>query len=416
MAHNRKKPTPIEKQKLAQAHHKQEFLGKVRYVLNTLAGEDLYANISDQAREVIYNFRSFSYKFIPAPGECIPSNILKDAKEEIICNTKQAKINLPGGPCEVTLYDFHTVILTLMMVSTALEKYKIRNIDKIVWVCESLRTDEEFIAKATLDFYTWIIIYCLKISDISRQLYWMEQSLPRIDYKNHGIENEIIIHCTVPESKIIDIFGNPRPVTRIMAYQYNELISLSLTALQLGLKHEPADKLFPVYIQAHALKRLEERLDPVQMPSIQLCLIFSLVDTEVIIEKNSLLIAYILDQTKVGYMKADIIDDCVIIRTFLFLTNNGTPEGQKLEEVTGLRLLDKKYLAIDKLSSFMNSDIGYNVEIRKIFEKAGCASLLDIYSKLKEYNLREGNFKPEWLLRYLKMPNLSSSELVFEAE
>ena len=51
----------------------------------------------------------------------------------------------------------------------------------------------------------------------------------------------------------------------------------------------------------------------------------------------------------------DIIEGKIVIRTFLFVTNNGTPEGKKLAQITGLQKLDKKYLALDKLSTFMTS-------------------------------------------------------------
>lgn len=416
MTHNRKKSTPVDKQKLAQAHHKHEFLGKVRYILNTLAGEDLYIHIPDQARDTIYNFRSFSFRFIPAPGECIPSQILKGTRELMLTITKEHKISLPGGAGEISIYDYFTVVLTMMMIPKALEKYKIRDLDKIIRVCELLRADEELITNATTEFYTWAIMCSAKISNLVNHTYWLEQCLPRIDYGKHGIENEIAIHYHVPETKIIDIFGYPRPITRMFAFQYNELFCISLTASQLKQTHEPDDKSFPVYIQAHAISRLEERLEPIEMSVVQICLIYSVLNPWVIIEKNNLLIAFMLDEIKVGYLKADIIDNCVIIRTFLFLTNNGTPEGKKLGEVTGLKLLDKKYLAIDKLSSFMNSDIGHNGEIREIFEKAGCGNLLDVYNHFKECNLKEGNFKPEWLLRYLKMPDSSAPELVFDME
>jgi hypothetical protein len=38
----------------------------------------------------------------------------------------------------------------------------------------------------------------------------------------------------------------------------------------------------------------------------------------------------------------------LVIRSFLFLTNDGTPEGWKLRALTGLAKRDKKYLEIEK--------------------------------------------------------------------
>jgi len=119
--------------------------------------------------------------------------------------------------------------------------------------------------------------------------------------------------------------------------------------------------------------------------------------------KNRMLVAFRLFNTKVGYLLAEYIDDAVLIHTFLFITNNGTPEGQKLTELTGLGKLDKKYLAIDKLSSFVKSDIGKNEKLKSIFEKAGCSSLLDIEETVEKISTKHADSSiTELLLRYLK--------------
>jgi len=116
-----------------------------------------------------------------------------------------------------------------------------------------------------------------------------------------------------------------------------------------------------------------------------------------------MLVAFRLFNTKVGYLLAEYIDDAVLIHTFLFITNNGTPEGQKLTELTGLGKLDKKYLAIDKLSSFVKSDIGKNEKLKSIFEKAGCSSLLDIEETVEKISTKHADSSiTELLLRYLK--------------
>lgn len=87
---------------------------------------------------------------------------------------------------------------------------------------------------------------------------------------------------------------------------------------------------------------------------------------------------------------ADIIDEKIVLRTFLFLTNNGTPEGEKLHEHTGIMKEDKMYLTIDKFSSFIHSDIKYNDHIKDIFIKAGCQSLFEVD---KEVYLANGEEK-----------------------
>jgi uncharacterized protein (UPF0276 family) len=84
------------------------------------------------------------------------------------------------------------------------------------------------------------------------------------------------------------------------------------------------------------------------------------------------------------------------------IKHNGTPEGQKLENITELKKLDKKYLAIDKLSTFMTSDIGDNEEVRKIFTTAGCQCLLDLYEKMNPIVTKSSKkFDSNSMLKYL---------------
>ncbi len=83
-----------------------------------------------------------------------------------------------------------------------------------------------------------------------------------------------------------------------------------------------------------------------------------------------------------GYLVAEIQEGNVFIRTYLFIANEGTPEGNLLKAKTGLGKLDIAYLKINKLSTYMNSDIATNPEVKKIFIEARCTALFD---KLPSY-------------------------------
>jgi len=80
---------------------------------------------------------------------------------------------------------------------------------------------------------------------------------------------------------------------------------------------------------------------------------------------------------KVGYLLTTLNEGKLVIRSFLFLTNDGTPEGRKLRALTGLAKRDKKYLEIDKLSTFTAYRIHEDEELSALFHEAGCGSLLD---------------------------------------
>lgn len=94
--------------------------------------------------------------------------------------------------------------------------------------------------------------------------------------------------------------------------------------------------------------------------------------------KGTLLIPYYLLLQKAGYFVCEVHEGKLILTTFLFLTNNDTPEGDKLYRLYQLTRNDKDYLAINKLSSFVTSDIAQNPEAKKLFIDAGCESLFQI--------------------------------------
>lgn len=187
---------------------------------------------------------------------------------------------------------------------------------------------------------------------------------------------------------------------------------------QYGLKHFSVDpSIFSeeyadnepalVYIQRHALQRLKERLDCLGLNLIQRTLCYSIQQCVAIkMKDNRVLIEYYHGKIKIGYLVAEYIDGAVLIHTFLFITANGTPEGQKLYKLSGLEKLDKKYLSIDKLSTFINSDISKNEELKSLFKSAGCDSLFEIEDALKDIATNQDElFIAESILKYLSGRN-----------
>lgn len=70
-------------------------------------------------------------------------------------------------------------------------------------------------------------------------------------------------------------------------------------------------------------------------------------------------------------------------------TYSGTPEGEKLQQVFALGKVDRQYLAIDKLSTFMNSDIRSSKELEGMFMAAGCECLLELHDKAAGFNFKD---------------------------
>ncbi len=172
---------------------------------------------------------------------------------------------------------------------------------------------------------------------------------------------------TIPTIKV-SIHGKPRISTRLgISRDTRQLEWLSIPAKDLNLE---GDQCFPVYIQNHALRRIEKRLSPLTFYECYTSTCYSIPTNHPIIRISSsnYLIPVLYQNTyKLGYYVATICDDIVLLRTFLFITSSITPEGRKFDQLTGLSKLDKNYLAIDKLSSIINIKIEDDAELMEIF-------------------------------------------------
>ncbi|WP_421919545.1 hypothetical protein [Marinifilum sp.] len=137
----------------------------------------------------------------------------------------------------------------------------------------------------------------------------------------------------------------------------------------------------PVCIQNHAYNRLFERLKPMPNNIIAWHLSYSIrTFKQVEIYKGRILIPIKIWSHKCGYFIASINKNRLILRTFLFLTHHYTPEGEKLEEISGLSKEEISYWKVDNLQNFMDSDLEKDHYMRQVLEQAGVGHLFEIDS------------------------------------
>jgi len=264
---------------------------------------------------------------------------------------------------------------------------------------------------ALLDhIYTPAQTICIINSDIGERLYWMKFDIVLND-ANDKIQSRIDIYSETPERRNITIDGNNRPVIRFGWWQLfaNNINWTTINSAQLNINTLNPEKPIDIYIQSHALQRLAERLDGLEAWLIHLSAYYSLTNPVVIPSGFGYpLIEYRIGKIRAGYFTYTIMDGILIIRTFLFIINNGTPEGKKLQEITGLGRLDKKYLAIDRISSFISSDIGENEKIKNILVQCDCESLLHLNEEVGKpfFCKKKSSQRTAQLIeQYLQKPN-----------
>ncbi len=137
-----------------------------------------------------------------------------------------------------------------------------------------------------------------------------------------------------------------------------------------ALGQDPEDGMkFSLFFQAHALRRLEERLDTLPKRGLPNRIILISEDPRLILYKGTYLLRYNIYNTALGYFICEFIDDIVVAKTFLFISQDGTPEGDALSKKLSIERGGKQHLNLTKLSHFSCSDIREDATMLSILKE-----------------------------------------------
>jgi len=413
MKKNKTKLTLHDK-KVVDARHRNEYLLRVHKLLNEMGLRQAYPTFSPNVLNFIY-FSRGQFMKVQADDEYLVHAIeLKKLQVVLYDWCKNKLVPIKGTEYQMRLIDFYEIWYPLIVLIKVLkdkdenlrldQKPEIFEIfDKFIDFEDECLLEQIGIAKESLlDSLSYFSIIGSSIPD---KIYWMELN-ENAKETDPRMRRYVTIHTVKAQSVSVKHKNNSRPAYRVGVPMANEGIRwLTMAPASWGSVDENADQNLDVYIQSHALNRMHERIDglPIQMCILNL-FVSIISNPRVLIRDNDFLIEYKIEGLKVGYVVASLHKKIIVIRTFLFITYNGTPEGQKLSEITGLGKLDKKYLAIDKLSSFYSSDIRENPLVADIFSRAGCADLLQAEKIKYMINTKyESSFSSNQMLKYMNL-------------
>ncbi|MFA8434992.1 MAG: hypothetical protein ACEPOZ_10795 [Marinifilaceae bacterium] len=230
-----------------------------------------------------------------------------------------------------------------------------------------------------------------------------------------GIYHYIHIKSFEPRVSMVNIGGKKRPVFQIGWPWLNEGVDwVFLETSRLGTLYKGKKKKLPICIQTHAVNRFLGRNRPVPFNVCNYAMMLCFMNEEsFLIYNNRLLFEFYLNGVKTGYFLGDLIGNKVIIRTFLFITNHDTPEGNKLEELSGLTKEDISFWNIDWLKPFMDNRLEEDHKLRKLFEEVGISDLFTLKDKLNLDKLSK-TFKWEALQDYIQKGQLQIAEAMEE--
>lgn len=408
----KKKPkNTIADQKLRQAQSINNFLQKLEYVCDVAAGEGAYSSIPAEYKIQIYKFRGSPLKVRHTGDSHINSKDIKELESYLHQGLKEGKMTLrENDERTVSFADYFYVVNPLWTV--VCKEDSLFEGQRLFDDLNKYHQEQDNVYCNSLEHY--IMSTCLFLSDFRNKWtydynlrFFLEEWLNLNEYNGASrqslswrlyqkgdfrLHQEVTIGVQEIESRHFIVNNEKRTGIRLVWWHFdhkdreNKIAPVDINLSRIEPNTSFGGLKIPVYIQSHAIDRMLERLHFDFSNQALLPLVQKIFTTEIIpLSEKRFLMAYYLYGFKCGYLLAQYIDGCLLIRTFLFMTNNGTPEGQKLEEQTRLLKEDRKYLNIDSLRGLLNSDLLKNNEAQRIFINAGCGSLIKLCRKIEEF-------------------------------
>lgn len=242
-------------------------------------------------------------------------------------------------------------------------------------------------------FFTQLYVYFFKevtrLSNPDRKYYGAYIRLAPFYEKMPKLEFFSDLFGYHSQSCLIGINGQKRPAFRLakpVLSMATPIIWLTVDVSLLGNFYTGNKKTLDVYIQSHALSRLKERLDLLDQEAINYALWENTHTISQFVSYHGyLLLPFKVFGVKIGYLVANVAEDKLLFRTFLFITHNSSPEGVRLRKLTGLGKEDITYWKIDRLSTFVKLKEEKYPGLIELFCKAGLGKLMEL--KNKEFNI-----------------------------
>ncbi len=375
-----------EKQHLMEVQYKKDYLQRLKHVCWAIGDESLFDIIPAKHKEFLLRYKLHNLK-VRAEGEnTLCPKYLKEIEKAAKSYLSDTKFEIiKGSGRTISFSDYGTIGISLCMLAKALnaDDMKVEGMERFN---EFIRVEED-LYKEYVEELQKCVNYIMLLMTTRDDKFVYTVNFELSSKSNPADLGTTIYMKSYPLPVKHFIHNNVSRPAVALTFSLNELVML----IEIPIEHLPGESIMkgfkiPVYIQMHAIDRLLQRTCLCTWGFARTFVSASIMMQHKILKdhKGDLLIEFYIYHAKAGYLVANVIDGMVVIRTFLFLTNNGTPEGKKLEEQTGLQKEDKKYLGIDNLRSLAFSDLLEDKKACDVFRKAGCGSLVELCARLKK--------------------------------
>lgn len=404
-----KKVNEYQAEKQRRLHLINAQKAKNERMFSLLGIHHLYQLLDEKSKDKLARVR-ISATLIEATPGCNDQR-----SKEVIENIKQAfrsfetstEILLLTGK-KITLRDFKTTLTSIFLCMES-EKISVgphtKEIKKEINNLLSKYIDIWLgVDQQSKDFFDDL---CTHISSLKYGIYYPKETYkekPMTSLEDSWSTSPVFLfNREIPNHRQLNFDGKKREVYQMGFPELNKGVRWTQVASErLGL---PYGKSYPCYIQQHAIVRLTERIGifSESVSVFQACL--SLEQGKVLRMPNSEAFYFELKilNIKLGYLVTYLIDEMLVVKTFIFVTQSGSPEGKRIEAAMGLKRDDKDYIGMSTLKGFLSEDVAKNPKMAILLEKSGCADLLNAYEVFsKKVNIKGMQATGRIITQYLE--------------
>jgi len=376
-------------QKERQAELKKKFFKTMGDLCVQLLGENVLHLLPPDQRERVYLFRMRDYKFIFQHNNIADKAAVADARQ--LANDIFYRFPALYGPTQCKLTpnqtDNHLFLFCKYLNTLTSESFKNAAlfIEKTKPLHQIIFPDEHHF-KFMMNTQTVTSNYFHDLSQYYVRGTFILETLPAPN-EIHAMRIAYTFEWFKAPSRRFNIEGNTRPANQLLhIFNQPTLPPLTVTPAQLGINSPFAHIPLNIYMQQHAISRLHERLDVLPPFFINIILISSLIELETCLDSHgNRLVVVKYQKVKLGYLRVDLVEGCVLIRTFLLFTQDSTPEGEKIKQLSGFQKEDISYLHLDKISSFINLDFSENSRLKKMLQQCGLTEFIENQKSIKAF-------------------------------
>jgi hypothetical protein len=382
----KKKPSNEAQMKMLEAKSRKEFKQNLLRVCTLLGDGSVCSMFTGELFERMFNRRGIAPKVKAEEGYDIPVDIPVVVKKAL--NSLMKTINKPikeGGP-EMSAIDFCVTLLPMQLfwsIDRHIEQYKDRpELPRLLKILPGMDVIYSMLPKFMNDIAFHSDVYIFLYQCFTEGSYTGRADLLSDDRTGSLIQIIVKVSFHPPEWRTFGSGDKQRLAIRMACSRGGRLVKIDIESQLLGLR---GNNPIPVYIMQHAIKRLNERISCKYPQASEFEMMLAFIVPKITRQgKSHYLVEFRTSNLKAGYFLCELVENALLVRTFLFLTHDGTPEGKMLTETTGLGKLDQKYLRFDNLLTLANSDILSNEEAMDIFRKAGCGELLELCPVIRQ--------------------------------